>query len=123
MSKSKPMYRYIHVERPLLVDAVKRSVVDKNWKVRVQAIEALAMRPKHVDYQVTQVISGSLNDSHWPVRMMALYVLSKSQGSEFQQVMDWSAKYDSQSLVRNMAVALGGRGTTVPTVNAQNGSK
>lgn len=123
MGKAKPMYRYIHVERPLLVDAVKRSVVDKNWKVRVQATDALAMWPKRIDYQVTQVISGSLNDSHWPVRMMALYVLSKSQGQEFQQVIDWSAKYDSKSLVRNMAVALGGSGTAVPSVNAQEDSK
>ena len=116
MEKTRPLYRYIRVERPILVDAVKRSVVDKNWKVRVQAIKTLAMWPDRLDYQVTSVVSSSLNDTNWPVRMMALYILSKSQGEEFQLVLDWSAKYDSQQLVRDMSITLGGRGIAVPTV-------
>lgn len=109
MSKSKPMYRYVRVERPLLVDAVKRSVADENWKVRLHTLEGLTLFAGQLDLETTSAVSGSINDSYWPVRMTAMYLLSKSETEGFQRVLDWSAKSDSEKLVRNMAFALSKR--------------
>jgi len=115
IARSGPLYRYIRVERPILVDAVKHGLADESWKVKIQAMGALTLFSGSLDYELTRAISSNLHDDHWPVRMMALYTLSKSPGDGFGQVIDWSAKYDSQQLVRSMAVALGGRETPVPT--------
>jgi hypothetical protein len=51
------------------------------------------------------------------VRLITMYVLAKNQGSSFRKVLDHIAKYDSDELVREMAVALGGTApeTTKPT--------
>jgi len=43
--------------------------------------------------------------------MMAVYLLAKNQNSNFGKVLDWTARYDSSKLVRDMAIALG---ATVP---------
>ena len=115
LARSGSLYRYIRVERPILVDAVKRGLTDANWKVKVQAMEALGLLSGSLDYELTRAVSSNLSDDYWPVRMMALYTLSKSPGDGFRQVLDWSAKYDSQGHVRRLAIALGGRGTPSPT--------
>jgi hypothetical protein len=52
-------------------------------------------------------VAENLNDVHWPARLMAMYLLAQAQGSNFSKVLDWSAKYDSNKLVRDMAIALG----------------
>jgi len=62
-----------------------------------------------MDYELTKAVSDNLNDENWPVRMMALYLLSKSQGQGFGQVLDWTAKYDSNYFVSSFAVSLGGQ--------------
>ncbi len=115
MARSSSLYRHIRVERPILVDAVNHGLTDANWKVKVQAMEALGLLSGSLDYELTRAVSSNLSDDHWPVRMMALYTLSKSPDDGFGQVIDWSAKYDSQQLVRSMAVALGGQEMPVPT--------
>ncbi len=123
MARSGSLYRYIRVERPILLDAVKRGLTDANWKVKVQAMEALGLLSGSLDYELTRAVSSNLSDDHWPVRMIALYTLSKSPGDGFGQVLDWSAKYDLQGHVRSLAIALGGRGTPSPTENpGDNGS-
>ncbi len=114
MARSGPLYRYIRVERSILVDAVKCGLADSNWKVKIQAMGALTLFSGSLDYELTRAISSNLRDDHWPVRMMALYILSKASNDGFGQVVDWSAKYDSQWLVRSMAIALGGQGAPVP---------
>ncbi len=118
IARSGPLYRYIRVARPILVDAVKRGLADENWKVKIQAMGALTLFSGSLDYELTRAISNNLRDDHWAVRMMALYILSKASNEGFGQVLDWSAKYDSQWLVRSMAIALGGQGAPVPTENA-----
>ena len=121
MSRSGSLYHYIRVERPILVDAVKRGLTDDNWKVKIQAMEALGLLSGSWDYELTRAVSSNLSDDHWPVRMMALYTLSKSPGEAFEQVLDWSAKYDSQWHVRRLAIALGGQGT--PSLTEEPGDK
>jgi hypothetical protein len=61
-----------------------------------------------LDYDFIDSLSQNLNDTHWPVRLMAIYLLAKNQDSSFTKVLDWAAKYDSSKTVRDMAVALGG---------------
>jgi hypothetical protein len=70
---------------------------------------AMLILPMPMDYKLTRAASYNLNDDNWPVRMMALYLLSKSQGAEFKKVLDWTAKYDPDRFVSGFAVALGGQ--------------
>jgi tetratricopeptide (TPR) repeat protein len=107
MSESRPLYRYTRVERPILIDAVKRSLADDNWKVRLHAIEALTQFAGKLDSEVTNALAVTINDTHWPVRMAAMYLLSKSQTEGFGRVLEWSAKSDSEPIVRSMAGVLG----------------
>jgi hypothetical protein len=39
--------------------------------------------------------------------MMAIYLLTTTTDSNFDKVLDWTAKNDSSELVRDMAIALG----------------
>ena len=112
MSRTKPLYRYIQVENPIVIDAIKRTIADKNWKVRCHAIQNLTILPGKLDYKITSALSASLNDTNWPVRMMALYVLANNQPENFTQVLDWSAGHDAHILVREMATLLGGKPST-----------
>ena len=108
MEKSKVLYEFIPVEKTLLIDAVRLSLGDESWTVKIQTMAMLLMFPSPLDYEITRDVSENFNDSQWPVRMMSLYLLSKHQAGDFKPVLDWAAKYDSQEYVRSMAIALGG---------------
>ena len=43
MEKNGPLYRHMQVDRLILTDAVKRALVDENWKVRAQTISTILM--------------------------------------------------------------------------------
>jgi len=62
-----------------------------------------------LDYEFTQAMSSNIQDRQWPVRLATIYVLSKKQGEKFSKVLDWSAQYDQNQIVRDMSVALGGK--------------
>ncbi|MBN1126070.1 MAG: hypothetical protein JXA82_13770 [Sedimentisphaerales bacterium] len=108
MKKSGPIYRHIYIEKAVLVDAVRRGLKDSNWKVRVQALAALTMLPVPLEYELTTAVSNNLSSEEWPVRLMTLYVLQRSQDKAFQKVLDWTVRFDTHPSVRAMAVALGG---------------
>jgi len=112
MARSGAMYRYNRVERPILLDAVRRGLLDESWKVRIQTMDAVGLLPGPADYQLTRAVSASLSHEQWPARLMALYTLSNSPGEGFDKVLDWSAEHDSSTSVRAMAVALGAKATT-----------
>jgi len=65
-----------------------------------------AMLPLQLDYELTTAVAESLDDSRWPVRMMAVYLLADSQGQAFGKVLEWTAKEDKSEYVRQMATAL-----------------
>ena len=113
-ASAKPLYRYMEVDRLLLVDAIRRGLVDENWRVRVQTMSAIRLLAGPLDFSLTTAISESLNDKNWAVRLMSLYLLSELQGDDFKRVLDWTAKYDTDTLVRGMAIALGGDEPEVP---------
>jgi tetratricopeptide (TPR) repeat protein len=95
-----PLYKFKSADwmPELLKSALLHSLGDEDWVVRVHAMDDLV-----------NAVSDNLNDSHWPSRLMAISLLSKSPTSNFGDVLDWTAKYDSNNLVRQMAVALGGK--------------
>ncbi|MHC5061599.1 MAG: hypothetical protein ACYTFK_11020 [Planctomycetota bacterium] len=109
MAKSSFSYRLTYVEEALLSDAVRKCLADEDWKVKLQTMAALEPFPGTLDYDLTRIVSENLNDSHWPTRMMALFLLSSFQGDSFKPVLDWTAKYDRSIAVRNMAINLGGQ--------------
>jgi hypothetical protein len=106
MERSEVPYKYVPIEKRILLDAVRRSLADEDWTVRIQIMSLLLLFPTPLDFEITKAVSENLEHDQWPVRMLGLYLLSK-QGSDFKPVLDWAAKYDSQRYVRDMAVALG----------------
>jgi len=78
---------------------------DDDWVVKVDTMARLLSLP--LDYELISGAAKNLNDTHWPARMMAVYLLAKNQNSNFAKVLDWTAKYDLSKLVRDMAIALG----------------
>ena len=102
-------YAYTQVESSLLVDAVRRALTDENWRLRVHTMAAIDALSLPTDYALIQTLSSNLNHDRWPVRFMSLYLLKNLQKGAFQQVLDWTAQYDSNNLNRRLAVALGGK--------------
>jgi len=107
-SRRQPPYKFTYADwmPPLLKSALSRNLADEDWVVRVHTMAYMISLP--LDYELIDALSKNLNDSNWPVRIMAMYLLAKSQGSSFNKVLDWTAQYDSNKLVADMAVALGG---------------
>ncbi len=104
----KVLYRHIQAESSLLTDAVRRAVLDENWKVRVNTLIFLSEHSVPLDYAMTLSVSENLNHELWPVRLAAMWLLANQQKSSFQSVLDWSAQNDPFWLNRRLAIALGG---------------
>ena len=108
MANREPLYKFLKVDwmPDLLKSALLYSLVDDDWVVKVNTMAAMLDLP--MEYDMIEATSKSLNDTHWPARMMAIYLLAKNQQSGFEKVLDYTAQYDTNELVRNMAIALGG---------------
>ncbi len=109
MLTRKPLYRFMYADwmEPLLSSALSRllqNTANGQWGVKVHTMAEMLSLP--LDYELISAVAKNLNDTNWPVRMMAVYMLSKSDDSSFDKVLDWTAKNDSSELVRNMAVVL-----------------
>jgi hypothetical protein len=113
MLKRKPLYRFKSADwmEPLLRSALLHesgllhNPANGQWVVKVHTMaEMLSLPP---DYELISAVAKNLNNTNWPVRMMAVYLLSKNADRNFDKVLDWTAKNDSSKLVRNMAIALG----------------
>jgi len=126
MANREPLYKFMYADwmPRLLKSGLLHNLNDDDWVTNVHTMAA--MSPLPLDYELTDAIAENLNDTHWPVRMMALSLLAKSQGDCFVKVLDWTAKYDPNKFVRDMAIALG---ATVPQLQepanqtTQNNSK
>ncbi|MHC5083460.1 MAG: tetratricopeptide repeat protein [Planctomycetota bacterium] len=106
---SQANFRHLQVDQTILVDAVRRALVDENWKVRIQALESMLSLSIPLEYGLVREVSQNLDHDKWPVRMMAMILLAKSQPGTFSKVLDWKSQYDPYFLNRRMAVALGGK--------------
>lgn len=108
MANREPLYKFLYADwmPELLKSALIHNLTGDDWVVKVHTMAAIMPLP--LDYQLTAAVAECLNDNNWPCRMMAIYLLSKNHSQNFQKVLDHQARYDSNSLVRSMAVALGG---------------
>ncbi len=79
--------------------------VEGHWVVKVHTMAEMLSLP--LDQEIISVVAENLNNTDWPVRMMAMYLLAKSSDGRFDRVLDWTTKNDSNELVRSMAIALG----------------
>ncbi len=113
MLKKKPLYRFLYADwmEPLLRNALLhetgllRSSTNGQWVVKVHTMAEMLSLP--LDYELISAVAMNLNSTNWTVRLMALYLLSKANDSNFYKVLDWTAKNDSNKHVRDMAIALG----------------
>ena len=108
MANREPLYKFMYADwmPAMLKSALVHNLTDDDWVVKVHTMSEMLSLP--LDYELINAVAENLNDTHWPARMMAIYLLTKEQDSNFYKVLDWSAKYDSSKLVRDMAIALGG---------------
>jgi Tetratricopeptide repeat len=112
MSKGKPLYRYMYADwmMPLLRSALLHqsglllNPAPNDWVVKVHTMAD--MLPLPLDHALLSAVAENLNHAQWPVRMMALYLLAKSQQSAFDKVLEWTARNDPNQSVRDMALAL-----------------
>ena len=113
MLKRKPLYRFKSADwmGPLLRNALLHesgllhNPANGDWVVKVHTMAEMLSLP--LDYELISAVAKNLNNTNWPVRMMAVYLLSKNADRNFDKVLDWTAKNDSSKLVRDMAIALG----------------
>ena len=107
MANREPLYEFVYADwmPEMLKSALLYILDDDDWVVKTQAMSDMVSLP--LDYELLNAVSENLNDTHWPSRMMALYLLAKQQGSDFAKVLDWHAKHDPEPLVVEMAVTLG----------------
>ncbi|MEN8128217.1 MAG: hypothetical protein ABFR90_10500 [Planctomycetota bacterium] len=102
-------YEHVQIEPALLVDAVRKILVDDDWKIRVYALDCLFSLSISSEKGVVSEVSESLNHEKWPVRLMAMYLLAKAHPESFQKVLDWNGQHDAHPINRRMAFALGAR--------------
>ena len=105
MAETGPLYKLMYAEPTLLKSALARIMEDDNWNIKFQAMTSLL--PLKLDYGLMEEVSVQLDDENWPIRMMAAFILAKSQQQRFQGVIDWIAEHDQSQIVRDMAIALG----------------
>lgn len=101
------LFKYVKVDQSLLIDSVRRGLRDGDWTVRVQALESLLSLNIPLDSGMIQDVSASLNHEHWPVRLMAMMLLVRTDGGSFNPVLNWIAQNDPSAINQRMATALG----------------
>jgi len=107
---NKPLYRFLYADwmQPLSRSALSellRNPANDQWVVKVHTMAEMLSLP--LDYELISAVAKNLDNTNWTVRMMAIYLLTTTTDSNFDNVLDWTAKNDSSKLVRDMAIALG----------------
>jgi hypothetical protein len=96
-----------------------RNDSDEGWIVKVYTMGEMLSLP--LNNKLIMALGENLSDNKWPVRMMAVYLLAKSQESKFDKVLDWTANNDPSKIVRDMAAVLSRpRSEQKPAVNRLN---
>jgi hypothetical protein len=76
----------------------------EEWVVKVNTMAGMLSLP--IDLALATALAKNLHHPQWPVRLMAVYLLAKSQGSDFNKVLKWVGQYDASDLVRSLAKSL-----------------
>lgn len=110
LERSRANVNTVQVEHELLVDSIRKLMVDDDWKIRIYTMNRLLTLSIQLEEGLLLAVSKNLNHDTWPVRLMAMFLLAKAQPqSSFQKVLDWMAQQDSNELNRRMAVAFGAK--------------
>ena len=109
MAGREPLYPVMYAEwmPDMLKSGLAYNLTSDDWSARIYTMQAMFDLP--LEFELIEAASENLNNENWPVRMMALYLLAKNQNDAFGRVLDHTAKYDPNKLVRDMAVALGAK--------------
>jgi len=102
-------YRHNQVDPVVYLDALRRCLDSEDWVVVATTLSVLDAISDPIPYEMVQAISPLLQNPNWPVRMMAMDLLSRSGPGQFQKVLDWVAASDPYPLVRELAVSFGGK--------------
>ncbi|MHC4301257.1 MAG: tetratricopeptide repeat protein [Planctomycetota bacterium] len=94
-----------------------RSRADADWVVKVHTMTEMLSLP--LDFKLTNAAAENLNDTKWPVRMTAVYLLAKSPAGKFGRVLNATAGNDPSKFVRDMAIALSGTSASGQTERLQ----
>jgi len=113
MSNRQPPYRFMYADwmTPLLRSALSHksglllNPADDEWVVKVHTMADMLSLP--MDNELISAVAENMNNTKWPVRLMAVYLLNTIPDSKFNQVLDWTAKNDPSKTVRDMAIVLG----------------
>lgn len=122
MSNRKPPYKFMYADwmptmfRNALVheSGLLRNSDKGEWVVKVYTMAEMQFLP--LDYELVSAVADNLDDSNWPVRMMTMYLLAKTQKGKFDKVLESAATYDPDARVREMAVALGAVAVKAPAL-------
>jgi hypothetical protein len=114
MADFKLPYKFVYTDQmpALLKSALVNNLTSNDWVVKVCTMTDMTSLP--LDYELMNALAENLDDSYWPTRLMAIYLLAKNPSENFAKVLDYTAKYDSSTFVQNMAVALGGTAPPPP---------
>jgi hypothetical protein len=108
LSRNKIFYKTFQAENltQFLKSGLLKCLADEDWEVKTQTLTAMNLVP--VDQTFTKQLFENLNDTSWPVRLMAVYLLAEKD-PDFRKILDSTAMYDSDESVRDMAVAFGAK--------------
>jgi len=81
------------------------NTAEDEWVVKVHTMADMLSLP--MDHELISPVAENMNNNKWPVRLMAVYLLTTIPDSKFNQVLDWTAKNDPSKTVRDMAIVLG----------------
>lgn len=107
MANRQPLYEFMYADwmPPLLRSAILHGLADDDWVVKVHTMAGMISLP--LDFEMMNAVAENLNDTHWPIRMIALFLLAENQGDSFKKVLDHTARYDPSRPVHDTAIALG----------------
>jgi tetratricopeptide (TPR) repeat protein len=108
-ARSKISYRHNQVDPVVYLDALRRCLGSEDWVVVATTLSAIDAIQDPIPYEMVQAVSPLLQNPNWPVRMMALHLLSRSGPGQFQKVLDWVAASDPYPLVRELAGSFGAK--------------
>jgi hypothetical protein len=108
----KPLYRLLYADwmvslsrQALLHESgLLRNPAESEWPVRVHTMAQMLSLP--LDHALVSAAAENLDSTKWPVRLMAVYLLGKSQQDGFDKVLQWIVKNDPNQEVRQMAASL-----------------
>ncbi|MHC4634751.1 MAG: hypothetical protein ACYSYU_06000, partial [Planctomycetota bacterium] len=92
MANREPLYKFMYADwMPAMLKAALVHSLRENEDWIAKSYTMAAMLDLPLDYELLDAVAENLNETHWPARMMAVYLLAGKQGENFKKVLDWTA--------------------------------